>query len=641
MKKILFIFSLVVVPLLALANDDAFRIDSWKYEAQVHYDNTWTVKETINVTFLEERHGIFRYIPTVFREYHPVAGGNAEYDYHIKIDSITVNGYNFETSEKDDEQENLIIRIGEENVMVSGNQSYVISYTMRYPSDRYEMSDALYHTVLGPDAQTTIGSFSFRIAFDKELPHDIASRLHVFSGKWGSKDNAIGIEVKADQRVISGTATDIAPGNGITLRAELPEGFYENPYEVGTMVMWVFAALSIVLLIIALLYLIFHRRERPISVIGYSAPDGISSAEVGVITDSSADLSDLTSLIVWFASKGFIKITERNVVEHKFKKDDADLELTKLRDLPDDAPKYQKEFWKVFFDGRDTILLSELGDQSEHINKSLLSLGKYFSGKRSLTKIHWMSLLMVLLYVICGTVFIPNTSSVYDLDTSLMLYSIFLWALPIAFTICIRIILSNYDMIKGVKWRLTQFAIIIAIGLVDMGIFWAFFFNEHNNNASLEMLLTVIGGGWLLALFSGRIPRDTDYRKEKMSQLLGFREFIEKSELPLLKSQVDENPSLFYDVLPYAMVFGLTKKWQDKFKDIDIQRPDWYVCNGSMNNINGMLVANHLIHNINHSASDAIKVSSHSLSEGSGSGGSGSTISFAGGGGGGGGVGSW
>lgn len=637
MKRLLFILSLVVVPLFALA-DDGFRIDSWKYDAQVHYDNTWTVKETISVTFLEERHGIFRYIPRVFREYHSVNGGNEPYDYYISIDSVNVQDCEFQLNDADDQQENLIIKIGDADKTIKGKKTYVISYTMRYPDDRYDACDMICHTVLGPDATTTIGTFSFRINFDKELPRDIASLLHVYSGPWGSEGNALDVKLTANQSVIAGTVSDITPGNAITLRAELPEGFYENPYSVGTIVFWTAFIASIILFLLAMGYLIFHRRERPLVVIEYSAPEGISSAEVGVITDSQADLSDLTSLIVWFASKGYLKITERTITHHKIGKDDADLELTKLRDLPDDAPKYQKEFWNVFFKDRDSIVLSELGDQHEGINNSLLLLGKYFSGKRSLTKIHWMTMLASVCYLITGAIAIMNSGSVRGIEPSLALFAMFLWALPIMFVVCIRIFLSNYDMVKGKMWRLGQFAGIMVLGLLDTFLFWAAFFEKHNSNVEINMLIAIIAGGWLIALFSGRIVRDTAYRKEKMGLLLGFREFIEKSEMPMLKAQVDENPSYFYDVLPYAMVFGLTKKWQNKFKDIDIPRPDWYECNTTgVNNITGLIIANQLIHNINHSASKAISASSHDLSAGSTS----SSGGFAGAGGGGGGVGSW
>lgn len=74
----------------------------------------------------------------------------------------------------------------------------------------------------------------------------------------------------------------------------------------------------------------------------------------------------------------------------------------------------------------------------------------------------------------------------------------------------------------------------------------------------------------------GSLRIDTKYRKEKLSHLFGFREFIKTAEGPMLKAMVDENPEYFYEVLPFAMVFGLTDKWYEHFSNIPVSDPDWY-----------------------------------------------------------------
>ena len=84
-----------------------------------------------------------------------------------------------------------------------------------------------------------------------------------------------------------------------------------------------------------------------------------------------------------------------------------------------------------------------------------------------------------------------------------------------------------------------------------------------------------------MVLLVRHIRKDTPYRLEKLSHLLGFREFIKTAELPMLKSMVDENPSYFYEVLPFAMVFGLSDKWYEHFANISISDPDWYVSDSS------------------------------------------------------------
>lgn len=39
---------------------------------------------------------------------------------------------------------------------------------------------------------------------------------------------------------------------------------------------------------------------------------------------------------------------------------------------------------------------------------------------------------------------------------------------------------------------------------------------------------------------------------------------------------VAENPSYFYDILPYTYVLGVSKKWVEKFESLIYQPPNWY-----------------------------------------------------------------
>ncbi len=58
-------------------------------------------------------------------------------------------------------------------------------------------------------------------------------------------------------------------------------------------------------------------------------------------------------------------------------------------------------------------------------------------------------------------------------------------------------------------------------------------------------------------------------------QLLGFKNFIDKAEKDRLSCWCEQNPSYFYNVLPYAYVLGVTDKWAKNFESIGIQPPMW------------------------------------------------------------------
>ena len=85
----------------------------------------------------------------------------------------------------------------------------------------------------------------------------------------------------------------------------------------------------------------------------------------------------------------------------------------------------------------------------------------------------------------------------------------------------------------------------------------------------------------------GNFYRRSRYGMDKYGQILGLVDFIKKVEKPRLEKLLDENPSYFYDVMPYAQVLGLSKAWANKFKDLEVGKPDWYVGRSSLNSYTG------------------------------------------------------
>lgn len=637
--------ALMVLMALAVSAADVdrgYRIESWKYEANVQADNTWDVTETMQVNFLEERHGIYRFIPRLFVRHRPVNVKDAKYTYKTRIEDVWVND-SCTMSDTDDGQDNLLLRIGRGDRTVTGRQTYVIRYRLVYPDDRYVASDELMHTVLGADCNTSIDEFVFNIRFDKPLPPSFRNSLHVYSGEWGTDGNRLNVvaNVVGDD-MLSGRIADVPPFNAVTIQGVLPEGFWEESYTVNPWTCHLLLAVATVLFGFTMVCLLLNRRKRPTVVIEYNAPDGISSAEVGVIMDNVADFEDLASLVVWFASKGYLRIRELEAGKGLFGRKDPDLELVRLRDLPDDAPAYQKLFWKALFAEGDAVVLSKLRDKKGNIRKALSALGRHFRGERNLTSLYWLPILSALCFLSAGVMAIGRSGCVSAWDSSMMLFAVVLWCLPLLLAIILRMVFSCYDMINSRTVRFLQYAAILAFGALDVLVLRVFFYNPYDSFLSVDTLSMLVGGGWLVALFAGRMMRDTDYRREKMSLLLGFREFIAKSELPMLKAQVDENPSYFYDVLPYAMVFGLTKKWQKQFRDIEMPVPEWYEFSGSAGTLTSYVMAENIVRSVSHTVDKAIvSAISHDINSGSSSSSSSFGGGFSGGGGGGGGVGSW
>ncbi|MDE6567031.1 MAG: DUF2207 domain-containing protein, partial [Lachnospiraceae bacterium] len=152
---LLFIFlaSMQSAP-MASADNGGYTIRDYHVEAKLQKNNVLDITETIQVHFQEKRHGIYRNIPTHMyvnrftaedAENKSATSGRVM-DYANKIRNLSVDGWEYDT---DTENGNYVIRIGDEDTLVEGDQTYQISYRYVMPDDRITYNDFLFYSVLG------------------------------------------------------------------------------------------------------------------------------------------------------------------------------------------------------------------------------------------------------------------------------------------------------------------------------------------------------------------------------------------------------------------------------------------------------------------------------------------------------------
>ena len=72
------------------------------------------------------------------------------------------------------------------------------------------------------------------------------------------------------------------------------------------------------------------------------------------------------------------------------------------------------------------------------------------------------------------------------------------------------------------------------------------------------------------------MSKRTKYGVELLGKIKGFKHYLETAEKEKLESMVMENPTYFYDIMPYAYVLGVSDKWIEKFENITLAPPNWY-----------------------------------------------------------------
>jgi uncharacterized membrane protein YgcG len=124
--------------------------------------------------------------------------------------------------------------------------------------------------------------------------------------------------------------------------------------------------------------------------------------------------------------------------------------------------------------------------------------------------------------------------------------------------------------------------------IVILGVFTMSYFSEWVAMSSIGTAIGVVGSLIFLIYFVSKMDLKSELGNEVYHQLLGLKMYIQTAEADRIKfhNDPDKYKERFEKLLPYAMIFGLEKKWAELFEDIYTTPPSWYEgMNGNFSSI--------------------------------------------------------
>lgn len=604
------------------SSDSEYTLNSYDINIVVNKNNTLNVTEKIGAYFNVEKHGIFRKIP--LRNNVTRLDGTKSKN-RVKIRDIKVND-NYSLSTEDGYK---VIKIGDSNKTLTGQKNYKISYLYNLGRDSGKKYDELYFNLIGSEWDTSISNITFTIKMPKEFD---SSKLGFSSGTVGST-NSSKVTYNVNKNTITGRYNGtLNSGEALTVRLELPEGYFEG----ASLNIGLTSILSIVLplLFVLITYLLwnkFGKGKRVIETVEFYPPQGFNSAEVGFLYKGKVENEDVISLLIYLANKGYIKIVE--IEERYLFSTSKKFKIIKQKEYDGNNPS-EAVFLKGLFPSKtssdgaiEEVTEDDLYDNfyitlniiKEKINTNE-NKEKIFE-KSSLGKRACIIAMMIITYLLI------TINPIIELGDEI--YKTMLLFLMI-FTV-----LGFSASVVLYKEKIKIFGIIV--GLIFCGIPWAFTVLPLLLEDSIYLITYIIGLICIFVMFLlyKAMPKRTQYGNEMLGKIRGFKKFLETAEKQKLDAMVMENPTYFYDILPFTYVLGVSDKWIKKFETISLQAPSWYDGYSSFDNAS----FGSFINSTMKSATSAMSSSSSSGESSSDSDSSGGGSS--GGGSGGGGGGSW
>ncbi len=408
----------------------------------------------------------------------------------------------------------ICIKVGDPETTITGTHEYIIQYTVAGAISYTTYGGAeLYWNVTGNDWEVPMSVVQVSVASPDGLLLPERACYQGIVGEIGS------CTIKTtDDGVVLFSGTQFDPYEGLTIAQALNRS--NIPYDVreryNSFLLWggivVFFGLIGGMSIYR--YKTTFKEDAPI-VPQYEPYPGVRPMYAGYLFDKRLDPRDITAGILHLAQKGFIRIrrTEEKVL---FIFEVDDYEMTLLRPLTETEDMFELLLLQLIFQERaipnSTVTLNDLKSNYGVVQNNRKLLMSITKGLR------------------------------LDMKES---------GLYMGFSTSSSI---------GKIWTIALIGFCVVGYFISIPVFIA------SVVCSLFIFIMLIDG------------RRTKKGYEALNHLKGFKDFLSvtESERYIFHNAPERNAEQFMEYLPYAIAFGVEKRWAKAFEGITIPNPGWY-----------------------------------------------------------------
>ncbi len=461
------------------------------------------------------RYGFYRNIPLNYSS----GGHNYSVDFHLlSVTNSEGDALHSKVSAHDDA---VTITVGDPRVAVSGRRIYKISYLLRRGVSFASGAPEFKWSITGAECPVPISRAVVRVF----TPNNIAYPSITKSAYIGAPGDAGNVKITDGINHVQIMATDLNPGDDLTVSLGFPKGSISPPSPFANFVYWLsdwWPAIILPLLTGFSVFAIWWHYGRDAATkealsTTWDPPTEMSPAEVGTLYDERCDLQDIVASLIDLAARGHLKIKESAMTSAS--SDDAlDYVLIKTEPPADDPPLrlYEKNLlYSIFGSGSHTGLQRSLSDLENRFYDKLPSLREQIYESMSQEGY-----------------FLQNPENVRQNCTGLALF------------FCV----------------------------VGMLLILA----SSNETTLVPFGIGVVISSAIIGTFAFAMPARTIKGVEALRRSLSFVNFINSVEPRRINLIGSEDPEVFGRLLPYALVLGVADKWAEEFHGALRQAPDWY-----------------------------------------------------------------
>ncbi len=321
----------------------AQSVDYRSFDAQVtlREDGSMVVKEAIDVIFYEEKHGIFRFVPVIYRDRF-----NNRLNLDLVVRDVRLDGgevpFVVSKSGKDVE-----IKVGDPAITLDGEHIYEIQYEVMDAMRYFDTHDEIYWNITGSEWEAPIEKVSATVLYPSGVGS--AKEAYCYTGDLGSTAQDCA-KAETDGKIA------FASEDFLTISLSFEKGIFIEPtaferaLELLKENMFAFLALIPVALA-SILWFAFGRDEAIGPIIAeFNPPDGVSAGVAGAIMRpfKGLDKHIVAGMVVELAVKGYLKIV---VESEREKPKPKEIALVKQKPADQGLDEWQTRLFAMLFNG--------------------------------------------------------------------------------------------------------------------------------------------------------------------------------------------------------------------------------------------------------------------------------------------------
>ncbi|WP_456479449.1 DUF2207 domain-containing protein [Nautilia sp.] len=506
--------------------DKREKIDRYVVSVKISPNGDLDVTELIYYDFGSKKHGIYRYIPQK---------DNIIKILDVKMDNRDVHSlYKFKNN-------TFFLKIGDKNRLISGKHLYTIKYKITHTVNSYDNnSNFISFNAIGSGWDVDI--------YDIKILYTLAANLNNYKIRTFPPVN---MKRVAENKILF-TYPHLPPYNGIKINLI----FDKNVIKENTLGSEIKYFIPLFIIFVVWLFYFYKKYfAKNLTVSPQYYPPKLNVLKTGLILDSWVDGKDITAAVLQLAQKKYLQIqAEDNFLYKKFI-------FKKLKECK--GCEYEmKLLFDFLFKNSDIFTLPSknvrFDSVMEKIEKHLYSWAEkenYFSKdvEKERFKLIFKLSLIILPFHLYATYQAYVSTGVFGGMFGIFTYVFFL--------------IMAAKLNRYTNSRVSVFVFIF--------VFVFFLFGLYLTAGYFLIINLTVAALFLLLLLDYKIGFYTLKGLKTKQYILGFKEFVKKVEKDKINTLLKENPHYLDETLPYAVIFGYVKKWEDFYNQFNLTYPGY------------------------------------------------------------------